>query len=205
MYRRPMLLNKLKNRKYGTRQSIGLIGTHRGVGVTYTAFMLAFYLGEEMGKRTAFVECNRHHDMERIQSAYEWSREDTSSFSFHQITCYKEVMSEGIAEIYNKNYESLIFDFGTDFGTNWNEFLRCNIKIIVGGMAQWNQKKLIELAAYYKDFNDRETWLYLIPCADSKVTSSLKKIIVGKIHTIPFEKDPTKPSKNTIKLFRELL
>lgn len=206
MKRKAMLIDKLYETHQGRgRQSIGIIGTHHGSGVTYTALMMAFYMGEERGIKTALLECNRHHDMSRIQNAYEWSHEEAYSFSFHQITCYKEVTQNNLSEILGESYETSILDFGTDFITNREEFLRCSTKIIIGGRSQWDQQKLSEFIQANAGIGGSETWLYLIPCADSRTINFLKGKLEQNIYSVPFEREPTMLSKNVVKLFEKLL
>ena len=85
MKKKPILFDRVIGRKHNIRQVIGLMGVHHGAGVTHTGLLLAFYMGEELGKRTAFLECNNHHDMILVQEAYEWSREAADNFTFHTI------------------------------------------------------------------------------------------------------------------------
>lgn len=205
MRRRSMLMERIyETRKNNPRQSIGIIGTHRGVGVTYTALMLAFYMGEELGKRTVLLECNNHHDMSRIQSAYEWSREEEYSFAFHQITCYKEVTPNYLPEILAMPFETFILDFGTDFKSCREELLRCDRKIVIGGRAQWEQQKLTEFIEANIGIGNHEGWLYLVPCANPGSIRSLEGKLEHKIFSVPFEKEPTRLSKDVIKFFEKL-
>jgi hypothetical protein len=193
-----------ENKKSNSRQSIGIIGTHHGVGVTYTALMLAFYMGEELGKRTALLECNNHHDMGRIQNAYEWSREEEDSFSFHQITCYKEVTQDYLPDLLGMSYESFILDFGTDYAANREELLRCTNKIVIGGRTQWEQQKLIEFIETHLGVDNNEGWLYLIPCASTRTIRYLEGELKHLVYSVPFEKEPTLLSKDVITLFEKL-
>jgi len=200
-----MLFDKLKDRdKNYTREIIGIIGTHHGMGVTHTGLMLAFYMGEELGRKTAYLECNDHHDMSLIQSAYEWSREETQSFSFQQITCYKEVSGKRITEIFSDNYECFILDFGTNFISNREEFLRCSTKIVIGGQAKWCQQKLSHFINTVQAIRGNETWLYLIPNASPKIITNLKIEWNRNICAVPFQAEPTTPSKSTNHMFEEI-
>lgn len=206
MKRKPVLFHRIKlTGNSRTKDIIGLIGTHRGVGVTYIGLMLAFYVGEELGKRTAFLECNNHHDMCLIQSSYEWSWNDDVSFGFHQITCYKEVTNTRIAEILNEDYECIILDFGDDFQLQREEFLRCGTKVIIGGRSEWEKQKLIQFAVSKEIIRGSSKWLYLIPLASDQDTFRMKCKMDRKIWPVPFTKEPTTPSKKTNLLFHQLL
>lgn len=206
MKHKPMLLARLAyGSKDSFRSSIGLVGTHHGTGVTYTGLMLAFYLGEELGKRTALIECNRHHDMELIEEAYEWTSSQMNMFSFHNISCYKEVSCEQIPSIYGEDYEALVFDFGVDFDSNINEFLRCDKKIVLAGRAQWELIKLKNFNERIKHIAGSGSLIYLIRQADEKTIDRLAAETGCIVMSIPETPDPVMPSRSTNRFFATLL
>lgn len=202
---KPMLFDKVLEERYGkAREVIGLIGTHHGTGVTHTGLMLAFYMGEEIGKRTAFIECNEHHDMQLIQNAYEWSVERAESFSYNLITCYKGVDSKRISEIYGEDYDCIIFDFGTDFAANRDEFLRCQTKVVVGGRSEWDLQKLVRFKGAAEAIRGSDAWLYFIPQANEKNLLKLSKEIDRKVWAVPVTEEPTLPSYLTNRFFSRI-
>lgn len=201
-----MLLNKIvKERKSSRKDFIGLLGAHRGAGVTYTGVMLAFYIGEEIGKKTALLECNDHHDMELVQSALGWSGENPMSFSFGNITIYKRVPAERLPEIFSASFDCFILDFGTDYHINRNEFLRCGTKIILSGQGEWNHQKLLKYIWSTQTIPGRGSWIHLVPCAGSRAISRLRSETGMRFYPVPYEEDPTMPGKETIKLFDGLI
>ena len=206
MKRSPILLKKLTEDGKGRfREVIGLIGTHRGVGVTYTGLMLSFYYGEELGRKTAFLECNQHHDMSLIQNAYEWSGEEGDCFSFHRITCYKEVRSNRIKQIIGEDYDSIILDFGTDVLENREEWLRCTTKIVVSGQSEWDILKLKEFVMNSQQVHGNEHWLYYLPRGRARIVDILKKDVKRKIWAVPDVKEPTRLDHDVKLLIRQSL
>lgn len=203
MRQKPMLMNKIKGTGADRgRDVIGLIGTHRGVGVTHFGLLLAFYMGEELGKKTALLECNNHMDLSLIQTAYEWSREDAFSFSFHQVTCIKAVPLERIPMIFGEDYECLILDFGTDFNTNREEFLRCSKKMIIGGRAEWDQLKLLKFTEASEAMKGSDSWLYFIPHADDKIATRISNLVRRRVYPVPTILEPTRPSNISYRFFK---
>ncbi len=204
MKRKPILLKKFARKNQGRgREVIGLIGTHRGVGVTYTGLMLAFYMSEVLGKKTAFLECNEHHDMGIIQKAYEWSREEAYSFSFHQLTCFREVTPNRIAQLFGEEYDCYILDFGTDLIKNKEEFLRCGIKIVIGGRSEWDRQKLMQFAKASEAIRGSDTWLYFIPQGKDKAIISIRNEVKRKVFSVPATWEPTIPSRTSNYFFAE--
>lgn len=201
MKRKPILFEKKKAGRGMGREVIGLVGTHHGVGVTYTGLMLAFYMGEILGKKTAYLECNGHHDMLLIQKAYEWGREDQSSFSFRQVTCYKEVTPKNISEIFSEDYECFLLDLGTELTAFREEFLRCSMKIVIGGRSEWDLWKLAHFSEMAQSIRGSKVWLYFIPQANDKIVKRIKKEVTQQVWAVPANGNPTMPSRDTNRFF----
>ncbi len=198
MRNRPILLSKIAHRgRIRTREVIGLIGTHHGTGVTHTALMLAFYLGEELGKRTALVECNGHRDMGLIQEAYEWHRGTGAQFSYHRVTCCMEAGPDRIVQLMGEDYEYILLDFGTDLMKNREELLRCSIRIAVGGQSEWDMRKLGQFIQKLDNIGGDDSWLYFIPRGKERVIQRIQKEIKQKIWAVPEVVDPTRMNHET--------
>lgn len=201
MRHKPMLLSKLSKENRGRfREVIGLIGTHHGVGVTHTGLLLAFYFGEVMGKKTAYLECNRHRDMQRIEQAYEWNKEEGNRFSYHRITCFKEVRLDQIPQILGEDYEYIILDFGTDFATNQEELLRCSVKLVIAGQSEWDILKLKEFMRDLEVVRGSEFWRCCLVRAQERTLQRLRKEIKQRLWAVPEVMEPTRIS-HTAKLF----
>jgi hypothetical protein len=204
--RKSMLLNKIiRERKYGRKDFIGLVGAHRGAGVTYTGLMLAFYIGEELGRKTALLECNDNHDMELLHSVLGYGCGNPATFSFGNITVYKQVKPDRLPEVLGNLYECFIMDFGTDYHKYRNEFLRCGTKFILSGQGEWNRQKLLQFIKSTRTIPGREGWIQLLPCAGSKAVNRLKSETGTRCYSVPYEEDPTMPGRETIKLFDSLI
>lgn len=202
---KPMLFHKLNNKNQErTREVIGLVGTHHGVGVTHTGLMLAFYMGEELGRKTALLECNHQHDMMLIQNAYEWEREEENTFTYHLITCFKDVKPGQITSIFAKEYDCIIMDFGDDYSMNRDEFLRCTIKIVVGGRSEWDLYKLLYFIRT-TEADQANNWWFLIPQATDKRVMKISKDLNRRVWAIPIVEEPILPSPTAYYLFRRLL
>lgn len=193
-----MLLHKvLHGRNNIVREVIGLVGTHHGAGVTHTGLMLAFYLGEELGKKTAFLECNNHQDLSLLQHSYEWSEEEADHYSYQNVTLFKSVISKQIPDIFSDEYECCVLDFGTGYSANREEFLRCDRKVVVGDRADWNKQKLIRFIETVKAVPGYDTWNYLIPFAShTEVKELRKRLFMKNLMSVPFHRNPIELSKD---------
>ncbi|NLJ95983.1 MAG: hypothetical protein GX321_02420 [Clostridiales bacterium] len=204
MIKKPMLLRKLKENNGSERKIIGLLGAHRGAGVTYTGVLIAYFFAVEKGIKTAYLECNNHRDFIRLQNSYEWDDEDDNSFSLDQITYYKQVHKSQIAGILNENYESYIIDFGTDFISAKEDFMRCTSKIIIGDRSVWNLSKTVSFLKNLELIKGSNNWIHMIPCADQRAIVRMRNISGKYFCAVPYEEDPTSLSKRTSKMFHSL-
>lgn len=203
---KPMLLKKLSSsRRYKGKKTIGLLGIDRGVGVTYTGMLMAHFLGNERSAKTAYLECNNHQDFSMLQEAYEWSKEDEYSFSLDRITFYKQVTTSQIPHILNQDYNCYIFDFGTDYLSVKEEFIRCEKKFIIGGSAIWDQSKMLAFIKSMENADIGGHWMYIIPCADQRVVIGMANETGRSFCNVPYEPAPASLSKKTHKLFQSLL
>ena len=205
MKRKPMLLKRLMdNTGHEAKRTIGLIGTNRGAGVTYTGMLLAYYFGTEKRMKTAYLECNSHMDFDRLWQAYEWSDENEQSFRLDRVTYYKKVAKNQIPEILNEDYDCCILDFGMDFSSSREEFIRCGSKIILGDRAIWNQSRMIAFLRDLKHTKESRHWIHLIPCAEQRLVARMARETDRCFFRIPFEPDVTSLSKETYRLFYHL-
>ena len=204
MKRKPILWKQLQNNPpYRTKRVIGLLGTHHGVGVTFTGLMSAFYLGEECGLKTAFLECNTHHDMELIRNAYEWKQQE-QEFSFHKITCFKEVTKERIPGILGQAYDCFLIDFGTDLQDCKEEFFRCSSNIIVAGRSEWDLIKLQQFYNKTQAFPGSDAWVYVIPQSKTAAVTKVQKKINRRIWGIPVADNPVLPDASSIRALKKI-
>lgn len=203
---KPFLLKKFPsgNRSLSEKRTIGLVGVNRGAGVTYTGVLLSSYFGIEKRIKTAYLECNNHQDFERLQNAFEWEKEDDKSFTLDRVTYYKKVPSSSIPEIMTEDYGCLIMDFGTDYISWKEEFIRCGTKIIIGDQAIWNQCKLMAFLSSIDNIGGIKNCLHIIPFAEKNVIARLSKKTGRDLISIPYEPDPMILSKETYKIFQNL-
>jgi hypothetical protein len=167
--------------------------------------MLSFYLSEEVSLKTAFLECNKHYDLRLIEEAYEWQKREKGTFSFHNITCHKGVTSAQIPHIFGEDYEALVLDFGTDFVANREEFLRCDLKIVIGGASAWDLQKLEQFAREAEQLKGNESWFYFIPKGNEKIVAKLRGEIRRKVWSVPMVCDPVITTNSSSRFFKSIL
>lgn len=209
MHKPPILHKKLA--RLATHQGklvIGIIGTHKGCGVTHLGILLANYLSEYAGCRTAFLECQPQKDIQYLQDYIFGETEDRQErevFKIHQVTFHNNIKDQEIAEILGDAYDCVILDLGTDFLRYKNEFLRCDKRIIVSSLAIWKRHELERFVKSTEHIKFSNQWIYAIPFGQSKDINKSVKDLKRKFYGVPYEPDPFMLSINTIQLLQKLI
>lgn len=66
-------------------------------------------------------------------------------FTIYDVDYYPAVSIGEIPQILNHGYCYLLYDFGVLTETNYNEFLRCDRKIVIGSLAPWKEQLLPQI------------------------------------------------------------
>mgnify|MGYP003750945119 CR=1 FL=1 len=205
MKKPPILLKKLSRKESQPgKLVIGVLGTHIGVGVTHLCLLLANYLSEWLGKKVAYIECYPRKDIQHLQYIYEGSEKgmEKGYFHIHRVTYFKCVRPMEIAEVIGGSYDCIILDMGTEFTKNQNEFLRCDLKLVISSLVPWKQQELEKFLEHTKHVKQSEEWLYLIPFGQKEDIKQISKEMGRKFYSVPYEPDPFVLSAETIYFFQ---
>lgn len=120
--------------------SFAVTGTYSGAGVTVLAVNFAVYLAKFTEGKIAVIELNRSGDFLRMEKEMEdmqgFSRMDMG-FCIENIFFFEHVPKERIPYIQARRFSFYIYDIGTDFLRNKEEFIRSEQKIVVGSHLEW--------------------------------------------------------------------
>ena len=200
--KRNILLKRLdKTDKLEGKIVIGVIGTHKGVGVTHTSILLANYFSRWVGKHTAFVEYGAQNEIGYLEKRYENNM--NRYFKMHGVTYYKNVHDKDIGSIMGGNYQCIILDLGTDFNKSRSEFLRSDKKIIIGSKSQWKRGKTGKFLNGIHEVNEGN-WIYMIPFAKENEISALMKEYDETFYSFPYEPTPFVISAKTVEKLQKI-
>lgn len=210
MKRQPILMKRIKKEYKQGKLIVGITGTHQNVGVTHLGLMLATYLSEWLGHRTAYVEVMDKQpsslDIVRLKSYFygEEKSEEEEAYTVHRVTFYPQKNSKNLVDIMNDSYQCLILDFGSDW-KNINEFLRCDIKIVVSSLAVWKKHKLTNFLTVAEQLKSSDTWIYALPFTAEKNIKAASKEFGKSMYGVPYEPDPFLLSQDMIHFFRKFI
>lgn len=153
----------MKKAEIGTKVwNIGIIGMDKGEGVTSLAVGLASYLHEVRCMKTALVELNTDGDFDEIREVYFGKECFENPFQIFKIFYYPAVTKGQYAKICNMRYECIVTDFGSQYQKYMEDFMRCDLKIVLGSVNLWKYRKYMEFYEYIKDFPGVRNWLFLL-------------------------------------------
>lgn len=174
-------------------QTIGITGVQKGVGVTHISIMLGNYIRSKHNKNVAILEMNQTGAFEELKEYYSNRHKNEQrfdTFSVAEVTYYNKVEKEMLGMIYNRCKDYVILDFGEIKEECIKEFLKCNIKIVVGNLNPWNRTKLVSYMEYFiaRDFLGKIKYISRFITNDE--IRHIKNIYKTNIYALPFEPDP---------------
>lgn len=174
-------------------KTIGITGVQKGAGVTHLSIMLGNYIRAKLNKNVTILEMNQSAAFKELKEYYlakHKHEQEYDTFSISEVTYYYKVEKEMLGMIFNLCRDYVIIDFGEINEECTKEFLKCNIKIVVGNLNPWNRTKLIS----YMEFFISRDYLGKIKYVSRFITKDeirhIKNIYKTNIYAQPFEPDP---------------
>lgn len=206
MGRKSILLRSILKRRKTIK--IGILGTHSGVGVTHTAIMLCQYLSRNKRYTSVYLEVNKSNEIGYLYGAelgIESIAISQEPFEIRKTIFYNNLTLDELVTLYNQEYEYYILDLGVDHVNNQEEFLRCDIKILVGSLTEWKRHYTFKCINHNRQLPGFEHWIHLMvfgQVKDIKIACSEWGI---RAYGIGYEPDPFVLNRNTKELFQKLL
>ena len=156
-------------------KTVAFCGCQPRIGTTTQAIQFAKYL-QFSGLSVCYIEANENHHVEEIPSLYEIQYHDKalSMIRFQDLDLYYNVFK--IAEIYRKQYDVYVFDFGVFPQNNLLPFLEKNMKVVVSGSKPWELDNTMQVL---KELQDKEIQ-YVFSFTEKAIREELKKSMKDK-------------------------
>ena len=163
--------------------------------------MLAGYYANGLNLKTAVIELNGHKDLIKMCGELEREFTDIRHFSYKNVDFYTCNTSKDILKLSRDDYEIQVIDM--DYGTleNFEEFLRCDVKIVVCSAAIWKigaaRKLLMEL---------NKTPIKLVTLwADKKTLKVMQREFGRAVTVVPQECNPFRITSQTMLWIKNFL
>lgn len=163
--------------------------------------MLASYYANCLNLKTAVIELNGHKDLIKMCGELEYKYTDIRHFSYKNVDFHTCNTTKDILKLSEHNYEVQVIDM--DYGAleNFEEFLRCDIKIVVCSAAVWKigaaRKLLMEL---------NKTPIKLVTLwADKKTLRAIQREFNRAVTVVPQESNPFRITSQTMLWIKNFL
>lgn len=196
--------NMMKEKKAG-KLIIGVVTTHSGAGGTHFSMALATYFSEWLGLKTSYLEFKSKSSIGSLEEFFYGKKsENLDKISVGRITFYDYHYLPRISEIIGDESDCVILDIGHNFSENINEFLRCDLKIVISSIAIWKQEELLNFLSS-QDISKAKDWKYVIPFTYKKGIKENSRKFHIPMYEMPYQPDPFTITDSNVSFFKNLL
>lgn len=183
-------------------RTMGIIGSCRSVGVTHLAVWTANYLTGVRRERTAVLEWNTHGDFDRMG---QFCKGDGKKglYRILEVDYYAQAGMEELADCLNKDYQYIIVDYGEITGHKLLDCARCDLKVIVGSLSEWQAEAFLKIIR--EDEKRDRSWKYAAAFGSEETRESIEKSYRIPVWRIPCAKDAFAITHADIIFLKELL
>lgn len=149
------------------------------------------------------LEWNNHGDFVRLGEFCRCSSVRKRPYRILGVDYYREAGAGELADCLNRDYRYIIVDYGEITGQGILDCARCDRKVIVGSLSEWQAEGFLETV---KDGKMRDkSWRYAAAFGSEETRKELEKHFQVRIHRIPFSQDVFAITRADIEFFSELL
>lgn len=172
-------------------------------GVTHLAVWLGNYLTGVLREKTAVLEWNNSQSLLEMRR---FCLSDTSNEKPYQVLdvdYYEAVGAKELAACMGGDYHRIVVDFGTISGERMWECARCDRKIVVGALSEWQAKGFLEFME--KEDKRDKSWCYAITFGSEETRREVEKTFGQKLLRIPVSVDAFVVTRTDMDFFAILL
>lgn len=205
-------------------RTIGVMGAGRGTGVTHLSVWMANYLTSVRRERTAVVEWNRHGDFARLGRACgsveaagqnrddrdgagcDWEARQEPEADFFRVLdaeYFPDAGPEELALCLNEDYRRIIVDYGESTGESRLECARCDRKIVVGALSEWQAGAFLDEVKRKAERD--QSWSYATVFGSEEARKQLEKTFRMDCLRIPSSVDAFAVIRADMRFFERLL
>lgn len=202
-----MLIKKLAGAQAkGKKCVVGIAGVHQGVGTTHTAIMVANYLTRYKKQNCVAIEMNESEDFLQLQCATSnlVGYEEDRQFGLMGVTYIRSETETGLIARLNEDYDCYIIDFGVLTQRNQNEFLRCDVKLAIGSLAEWKRHRFHSFVHANRQLHGFSNWKFCMVFGQDRDMAIDGRELKLLLHGVGYNPDPFILNSETVRLFHRL-
>jgi hypothetical protein len=166
---------------------IGIVATSSAVGLTHTAILLYTYLSSFLKRKTAYIEMK-----------------DIGGFNTEKQNFFLNLSIAEIAYLKEKGYNYIIIDYGKLDSKNREDFLRCDIRIIMTSLSEWKINNFINLLEM-EDKRILDSYVFLHAFGEDKIKRKIERRYKIDIVKILYSQSPFVVTQENYKVLTSLV
>ena len=149
------------------------------------------------------IEWNRHGDLRRMEQFCRRGQARKTPYCIMEVDYYAQAGAKELAECMNGGYRRIIVDFGEMAGDNICECARCDRKVIVGAVSEWQAEVFLEDVRAHGRRD--KSWCYAVTFGSEETRREAEKTFHLCIPRIPVSVDPFIVTGTDMEFFISLL
>lgn len=164
---------------------------------------MANYLTGVRRERTAVLEWNHHGDFARMGKFCGEVSNAQACFRILDVDYYAEAGAGALAACLNGDYQRIIVDYGEITGESILECARCDRKMIVGALSEWQAEVFLEEVREQKKRD--ASWSYAAAFGSEETRRRLERTFRMRCLRIPTSVDAFAVTRADMDFFETLL
>lgn len=183
-----------------------MIGAGRHTGVTHLSVWMGNYLTGVRREKTAVLEWNAHGDFRKMeQFCVEKPKKcrELRFFRILEVDYYADAGAKELAVCMNGDYRRILIDFGEITGESICECARCDRKVIVGALSEWQAEEFLGLVR--GEARRDKSWSYAAAFGSEETRKGCKRTFKADVLRVPLSVDAFAVTRADMSFFARLL
>lgn len=164
---------------------------------------LANYLSAVQDEKTAVLEWNDHGDLTRLEHFCRRKKPAKTPFDLLDVDYYAGAGMRQLVGCLNGSYGKIIVDFGEINSISLLECARCDKKIIIGALSEWQAEAFLEILK--ADEKRDKSWCLAVAFGSEETRREAEKTFHQKLFRIPVSVDAFAVTRTDMDFFQSLL
>lgn len=167
-----------------------------------TIWTANYLTGVKRGK-TAVLEWNDHGDFFRMRRFCEKREHGAGGFRILDVDYYGAADAEKLTECLNRDYRYILIDYGELTGNRRLECARCDKKILVGALSEWQADAFLEEVKECGSWD--KSWRYTVSFGSEETRKQIERSFSISLLRIPSSGDAFVVTRPDMDFFKKLL
>jgi hypothetical protein len=183
-------------------KTLGILGAGRSCGVTHLSVWMSNWLTDVCHEKTAVLEWNGHGDFIKMIHFCLGEQGDTGCGEILGVNYYPASGAEELAFCMSHSYRRILIDYGEYTKERLEEWIRCDRRILLGSLSEWQSEQFLELFQMLDKM--RQRWSTLVVFGSEETRRSVEKEMRRTILRVPYSVDAYMVTRTDMAFFEKL-